>query len=150
MIDDVSPEQAQAALGRAAHATRRVARERARSLALGKAMTAALFAAMTLVWGLVEPLPLRTGLVLGVLALVVAVSVWWAGRERAVASSDGSGRAPTGWPTLTAVAFIMAAAVGSGVHVDGADLTGRLEYWIPAALVVATPLLVSLVRGTPK
>jgi hypothetical protein len=141
-------EQARASLARAAAATQRVARERARSLALGKAMTATLFAAMTLGWGLVEPLALRVAIVFGVLALVVVVSIWWARRERVVSRPATSG--PRAWPTLTAIAFVMVAAVGDNVRIDGHDLAGRLEYWFPAALIVAAPLLVSLVRGSPK
>jgi hypothetical protein len=141
-------EQARADLARVAEATQRVAREQARSLALGKAMTATLFAAMTLGWGLVEPLAPRVALVFGVLALVVVVSIWWARRERVVARPASSG--PRLWPTLTAIAFVMVAAVGDNVRIDGHNLTGRLEYWFPAALIVAAPLLVSLVRGAPK
>jgi uncharacterized iron-regulated membrane protein len=112
-------------------------------------MTATLFAAMTLCWGLVEPLALRIALVFGVLALVVAASIWWSRRERVVARPAASGPRPS-WPTTTAIAFVMVAAVGDTVRIDGHDLTGRLEYWLPAALIVAAPLLMSLLRGGPK
>jgi hypothetical protein len=98
---------------------------------------------------LASPLALRVALVFGVLAFVVAASIWWARRERVVARPTASGPRPR-WPTTTAIAFVMVAAVGDTVRIDGRDLTGRLEYWLRAAVIVAAPLLVSLLRGGPK
>ncbi|HTJ38926.1 MAG TPA: hypothetical protein VL738_37320 [Dactylosporangium sp.] len=144
MGDDMSPEQARAALDRASRLSERIGEAGARWIRVGKWVMAAIFASATLTWGFVEPLALRTVLTLSVVAAAVAWAFVWARADRAVGRARPRRRL---WEfDLTALAFLVVVLAGDAVKVDGHALTGAAWYWIPAALAVAAPLTVSAFR----
>ncbi len=131
-------EQAAAELTRAGQVGERV-RSRARWMSttyLG--VFAVGFGVVTLILGLVAPLWLRMT-VFGVLwACLVVGMVWWARQQPAVPRA-WCWRGAWGWAG-TVVLY------GAALLIGTPGLLGRVEYWLPAAVLVATPLALAAWR----
>ena len=141
VVDDVSPEQARAALTRAAESTRRV-RSHAPSIRVYCCVNAAGWAASILAFGLIEPLPIRLPVWFALLVLPLAAVVVWDRQRPATAVRPSPPRG--GWWAYIAPMLVVYAAVTSVG--EAANLYGRLTFWIPAALAVAAPLAILALR----
>jgi hypothetical protein len=144
MLLSMSPEEARAALARAAESSRRV-RSRAPSLRIYCWVSAAGLAASLLAFGLIEPLSVRLPVWLALIAFPLAAVVGWYRRRPATAVRMPPPRG--GWLAFTvptAILYAVAASVG-----EVASLYGDVRYWVPAALTVAAPLAVLALR-TPR
>jgi len=95
------------------------------------------FAVLTLVLGLVEPLSLRLILISTGWPLLIGVMVVWATRRPA--SLRGSSSRVIKYWIGTAALYGIALVIGTP------GLVGEARYWIPAAVVVAAPLLIGAV-----
>jgi hypothetical protein len=133
MTSDVTRQQAASDLARAGAAARRV-RDRARWMSVYFSVGGALFAAETLLIGLVQPLALRMTIFTVTLPVVLTGMIVWAQRHGAAPR----GRLRGVWAWL-ATGGLYAAALIAGTP----RLEGRAWYWAPAAVVVALPLLVA-------
>ncbi len=123
-------EQAVEELARADAAAGRV-RRKSRWIATYLAVFGVGFGAVTLLLGLVEPLALRMTIFFVCGPVLVVGMVVWSRRQPA---------APRGrlWGWLgTGILYGVALFVGTP------GLEGRVEYWLPAAVVVALPLCVA-------
>lgn len=137
MVDDnISPQQASAALSRAEESTRRV-RARARWMSAYLGVFSAGFAAITLAVGLVRPLTPRI-LVFVAWAVLVAAAVAWS-RRRPANITGTTARVSRYW-VISISLYAVAVAAGTP------HLTGHPTYWVSAALAVATPLAVAAFR----
>lgn len=136
MSDDLTPEDARAALGAAAASSARV-RGPARWMSVYLGVFGLGFGVLTLLLGLVHERPLRAVLLAGWAVLCLAVVAWAARRPAHLA---GTGARTGRYWMLTAVLYGIALAAGLPQEDAG------LGYWLPAAVVVALPMLVGAVR----
>jgi hypothetical protein len=142
VVEDISPDQAEAALTRANESSRRV-RSRAPTTRVFCAVNAAGWGASVLAFGLIKPIPVRLPVWFALLALPLAGVVVWYRRQPATALPTPAPR--RGWwvylgPML--VVYTVVASVG-----EAANLYGQLAYWGPAAVAVATPLSLLALRA---
>jgi hypothetical protein len=141
MVGDISPDEARAALDRAAESTRRL-RAKAWSMRAFSLVNAAAWAASILAFGFIRPIPLRLLVWLALLVLPLIGVVSWYRRLPVTAVNPPPPR--YGWQshvwTMIAV-YTIAVIVG-----QAADLYGQPWYWVPAALAVAAPLTVLALR----
>lgn len=136
MDTDMSRERAAADLARAASATGRV-RDEARWVARYLAVFGAGFAVLTVELGMVTPLWLSLTIAGALWIPLVTGMVVWAMRRRAAAR--GAGR-------RLAVPFAATGALyGAALAVGLPDQVGNAAYWVPAAVVVALPMVVAAV-----
>jgi hypothetical protein len=143
-VHEISPEQARQALERAAESSSRV-RSHTASLRTYNLVTAASWAASLLLYGFLEPLPVRFAAWAAVLLLSLAAMVWWYWRRRATALFVRPPRGRyLGYTVPMGVIQIVTLIVG-----EGAGLHGEPWFWIPAAIAVAVPLTVLAFR-VPK
>jgi len=132
-----SPTAARDALSSAASSADRV-RAQARWMSTYLAVFGLGFAVLTLLLGLVEPLLLRMSLISLGWPLLIGGMVIWAGRRPA--SLRGTfGRVVKYW-IGTGVLYGIVLFVGT------TWLMGEESFWIPAAAVVAAPLLIGAVK----
>ncbi|HEV2370864.1 MAG TPA: hypothetical protein VGS19_01735 [Streptosporangiaceae bacterium] len=134
--DDISPDEASAALSRAGQSAQRV-RSQARWMSTYLGVFSAGFAAITLTVGLVRPLTPRV-LVFVTWAVLVAATVAWS-RRRPASIRGAMDRVGRYW-IVSVTLYAVALAVGTP------HLTGHPMYWVPAALAVAAPLMVGAFR----
>jgi predicted lipid-binding transport protein (Tim44 family) len=135
MTDPLSPSQAQADLARADASARRIG-TRARWMSVYLAVFGVGFGALTLVLGLAGS-PSMT-IVMPLWGVLIAVMVVWS--QRQLASRRGTGR-------RVAVYWVGTGALyGIALFVGDAHFPGRPAFWIPAALIVAAPLLAGAIR----
>ncbi|MET7399715.1 hypothetical protein ABZS66_40160 [Dactylosporangium sp. NPDC005572] len=145
MPEDISRDEAWSALEQAAESRRRILAVQARWVVVAKLVVAALFAAVTLTWGFVGPLVLRTVLVFIVMALIPLWALFWGRVDRTRSRADRSPRRQ--WEGYVAAAlFGVLVVAGDAVEVNGRDMAGRPAYWIPAAVLVSAPFLISAWR----
>ena len=141
MADGMSPEQARAALDRAAQLSRRV-ESRARSMRAYSLVNAAAWAVSILAFGFIESIPVRLVVWLALLVLPLVGVVSWYRRQPVTAVSPPRPRG--GWVIYSwtmMVVYAIAVIVG-----QVADLYGEPLYWVPAAVVVAAPLTILALR----
>jgi len=133
IVPDVSPDVARAALVLASHSAAQV-RTRARWMSRYLATFAGGFAGVTLLLGLMRPLWLRMS-IFGVAwpLLIVSMQMWAARRPAHLHATR----------RRVAKYWIGTGALYGAVLVVGTPaLLGRALYWIPAAALVAIPLLI--------
>lgn len=137
MAAELTSEQAAAELARADRMAGRV-QDRSRWMATYLGVFAAGFGAVTLIVGLVAPLWLRMT-IFGVLwtCLVVGMVIW--SRLQPAVPRAQCRRGAWGW---VGTAVLYAAAVWIGTP----GLFGQVVFWLPAAVLVATPLAVAAWR----
>jgi len=133
LVPDITREQAATDLDNAERAAARVQKQ-SRWLAWYSGTFAAGFAALTLMLGLVEPAWLRAVMSAVLWLPLVAGMVLRAGRRPTTARGAGR-RVVPGW-VGSGVLFAVALFVGVPTQ------QGNLAYWLPAAAVVALPLVV--------
>lgn len=137
MAEELTREQAVAGLAQAQTISRCV-EGRSRWIAVYLAVFGAGYGVVTLILGLVTPLWLRMA-IFGVLwACLVVGMVFWAHLQPAVPRYRRR-RGAWGW---AGTAVLYAAAIGIGTP----GLMGQVAYWLPAAVLVATPLLLAAWR----
>lgn len=133
MPAEISAEAAQRALLAATHSAAQV-RSRARWMSTYLATFAGGFAGVTLLLGLMRPLWLRMSMFGVAWALLIVGMQMWAARRPAHLLATRR-RVAKYWIGTGAL-------YGSVLVVGTPALLGRALYWIPAAAVVATPLLI--------
>lgn len=132
-------EQAAAELARAGQVGERV-RSRARWMSIYLGVFAIGFGVVTLILGLVAPLWLRMT-IFGVLwPGLIGGMVWWAHQQPAVPRGGWCRQGGWGWAG-TVVLYGAALLIGTTP-----GLLGRVEYWVPAAVLVTTPLALAAWR----
>ncbi len=136
MSDDLSPDDARAALAAAEASSARV-RGPARWMSVYLGVFGVAFGVLTLLLGMVQGRPARAVLLAGWAVLCLGVVAWAARRPAHLAGT--AARTGRYW-MLTAVLYGIALAVG--LPQDDAGL----GYWLPAAVVVALPMLIGAVR----
>ena len=135
-MSDMTPEAARDALADAARTSDRL-RARARWASTKLAVTGVGMGLLTLAVGLVESDVLGFA-VFGAWGVLVAATSWWE-RRRTAHLPGTSERTARSW----AVSFALyAVAIACGVARPEGDVT----FWVPAAVVVALPMLVGAVR----
>lgn len=133
MADELTREQAAAELARADTAAGRV-RAGSRWIATYLVVFGVGFGAVTLLLGLVQPLALRMTIFAVCWPILIVGMVIWSRRQPAAPR----GRLVGVWGWIgTGVLYGVALFVGTPT------LIGRVEYWVPAAIVVALPLCVA-------
>lgn len=135
-MSDMTPDAARDALANAARTSDRL-RARARWASTSMAVTGVGIGLLTLAVGLVR----HDGLALAVFAawgLLVAATAWWV--RRRTAHLPGTPERTSRW--WGASFALYAVAIACGVSRPEGDVT----FWVPAAVVVATPMLVGAVR----
>jgi hypothetical protein len=143
--EDISRDEARSALEQAAKASERVRSAQARWVVVAKLVVAVLFAAVTVTWGFVGPFVLRTVLVFVVIALIPLWVLLWSRADRTHSRADLPPRRQ--WEGyVAATLFGVLIIAGDAVEVNGRDMAGRPGYWIPAAMLVAAPFLISAWR----
>ncbi|MDQ1654073.1 MAG: hypothetical protein QOI35_3273 [Cryptosporangiaceae bacterium] len=135
MTDPLSPSQAQADLARADESARRIG-TRARWMSVYLAVFGVGFGALTLVLGLAGSASMTV--VMPLWGVLIAVMVVWS--QRQLATRRGTGRRIAGYWIGTSVLYGVALFAGLS------RFQGRPAFWIPAALVVAAPLLAGAFR----
>jgi hypothetical protein len=135
---DLTPAAADAALARAHASSDRLQARGLGWLSRYMAVFGLGFGAVTAVIGLVEPPVVRTvAFVGGWLVFVLAMVLW--SRNRPATLRDHDVRIRPYW-RLTFVFYAVALASGLGQQL------GNPSFWVPAAVVVALPLVVGAVR----
>jgi hypothetical protein len=137
MSGEMTNEQAAADLARAEQANERV-RSRARWMSAYLGVFAVGFGALTLILGLVTPLWLRMTISSVLWAPLVVGMVWWT-RQQPAAPRDWCRRGGWGWAG-TGVLY------GAALWIGTPGLLGRVEYWVPAAVLVTIPLALAAWR----
>lgn len=132
-----TPTAAREALTSAAGSAERV-RAQARWMSTYLAVFGIGFGVLTLLLGLVQPLSLRIAAMSLGWPLLVAVMVGWAARRPA--SLKGTSTRVTKYWVGTAGLYGVALVIGTP------RLIGEWLYWVPAAALVAAPLLAGAVR----
>ena len=133
MAEDLAREQAINGLARADIAAGRV-RRRARWMATYFTVFGLGFGAVALMLGLVQPLALRTAIFATCWPVLVIGMVLWARGQRA--APRGRFRGVWAW-VATGILYGVALVVGMPAF------EGLVEYWAPAAVIVALPLCVA-------
>jgi fatty acid desaturase len=134
---DLTPEQAQEALARAAESSRRV-RSRASSVRVYSWVNALAWAASLIAYGFIGPWAIRLPVWFLLLAVPLLAVVRWNMRRPASAVDKPPPRGGYGaytWPMCGVEA--LAVIIGEVAH-----LHGRLAFWLPAAILVALPLTI--------
>ena len=140
MSNEMTQQQAVADLVRAGQVGERV-HSRARWMATYQGVFAVGFGTVTMILGLVGPWWLRTTIFGVFWACLVVGMVWWA-RQQAAMPRVRRWRGAWGWAG-TVVLY------GTAVWIGSPALLGRVEYWLPAAVLVATPLGLVAWRARP-
>jgi hypothetical protein len=135
MTDPLSPSQAQADLARADESARRIG-TRARWMSVYLAVFGVGFGTLTLVLGLAGSVSMTV--LMPLWAALIAVMVVWSRRQ--LATRRGTGRRVAGYWVGTSVLY------GAALFAGLSRFPGRPAFWIPAALVVAAPLLAGAIR----
>src|SRR5262245_25201111 len=131
-----TPSRAAGDLARAADVAARL-RSRSRWMAGYLALFGLGFAVITVLLGLLRSTPLRVAVIALWLPFVVAMVVW-SSRQRVIARRAGR-RAVPYW-AATALLYCGVLVIGTP------HLVGRLNYWLPAAAIVALPLMIGAWR----
>jgi len=137
VMDAVEPVDAQVALAAASTAASRV-RRRARWMSTYLAVFAGGFAALTLLLGVVQPLSLRMSAFTIGWPLLIAGMVIWAARQPA--RLRGTLRRVSKYWTTTGICYGAVLAVGTPRFI------GQPLYWLPAAVLVAAPMVLGAIR----
>jgi len=130
---EISPDAARAALVAATHSAAQV-RTRAQWMSTYLAVFAGGFAGVTLLLGLTRPTWLRMSLFGLVWPLLIVSMEMWAARRPAHLRTTRR-RVVKYWIGTGAL-------YGAALVVGTPAFLGRAGYWIPAAVLVATPLLI--------
>jgi hypothetical protein len=134
--NDLTPQQAQAALVRAAESSRRV-RSRASSTRTFAWVSAASWAAAFIAYGMIPSWAIRLPVWLLLLVLPLALVVRWSGRRPAYAVDKPLPEGHRVYAGSLCGLAALTAIVGEAAH-----LYGRLSFWVPAAIVIALPMVV--------
>lgn len=135
--DAVDPVDAQVALAVASAAASRVL-VRARWMSTYLAVFAGGFAVLTLLLGLVQPLSIRMGAFAIGWPLLIAGMVAWAARQPA--RLRGTLRRVMKYWVATGICYGAVLAVGTPRFI------GEPLYWLPAAVLVAAPMVLGAIR----
>lgn len=133
MTNEISPEAARAALASAA-TTREAVQAEGRWMATYMLSFGLGFGAAALLLGLIENFWLRMGLFLAIWITFVLVMVRWASTR--LASARTQARRVAGWWVGTSVLFAVVLFLGTE------RFQGQLSYWLPAAALIAAPLVI--------